>query len=129
VAAALAALGSRPTKGRRIVGLTDMLELGASSARRHAELAAPIEAAGVDLVFCAGPAMKFLWDRLPAARRGAWAQTAPQLAPRLVGALGPGDLVMVKGSHASNAKALVDALTALEDAGEATGDAARRQRS
>ena len=44
------------TKGRRIVALTDMLELGARvAAQRHAGLAAPILAAGVDLVFCAGP--------------------------------------------------------------------------
>jgi UDP-N-acetylmuramoyl-tripeptide--D-alanyl-D-alanine ligase len=116
VAAALAALGSRAGAGRRIVALTDMLELGSSSARRHADLAAPIAAAGVDLVFCAGPTMKFLWEALPPSRRGAWAETASELSPRLIDALGPGDLVMVKGSHASNAKTLVDALTALEAA-------------
>jgi UDP-N-acetylmuramoyl-tripeptide--D-alanyl-D-alanine ligase len=120
VAAALAALGSRPAEGRRIVAFTDMLELGASSAQRHAELAAPIEEASVDLVFCAGPAMKILWDRLPPARRGAWAATAHELSPRLVGTLARGDLVMVKGSHASNAKVLVDALVALEEAAGAT---------
>jgi UDP-N-acetylmuramoyl-tripeptide--D-alanyl-D-alanine ligase len=116
MAAAVAALGSRPGGGRRIVALTDMLELGASTARRHAELAEPIEAAGVDLVFCAGGAMQSLWECLPPGRRGAWAETATELSPCLAGAVGPGDVVMVKGSHASNAKVLVEALTALQTA-------------
>jgi UDP-N-acetylmuramoyl-tripeptide--D-alanyl-D-alanine ligase len=37
--------------GKRIAVLTDMLELGEGSARFHAELAAPLEAAKVDLCF------------------------------------------------------------------------------
>ncbi len=117
MAAALAALGARSGAARRIVALTDMLELGASSAERHAALAAPIDAAKADLVFCAGPAMESLWNSLPAARRGAWAPTAADLAPRLAEAVAAGDVVMVKGSHASNAAALVAALAALETAG------------
>jgi len=112
--AALTALGARPVAGRRIAALTDMLELGASSAERHAGLAAPIAAAGVDLVFCAGPAMESLWQALPPARRGAWTPTAADLAPRLAAALAAGDVVMVKGSKASKASLLVAALTALE---------------
>ena len=114
MAAALAGLGARSGAARRIVALTDMLELGASSQERHAALAAPIEAAEVDLVFCAGPAMESLWRSLPAARRGAWAETAAELAPRLAGAVAAADVVMVKGSHASNAGVLIDALAALE---------------
>ncbi len=112
--AALAALGARSGAARRIVALTDMLELGPSSAERHAALAAPIAAAKADLVFCAGPAMESLWNSLPAARRGAWAPTAADLAPRLAEAVAADDVVMVKGSHASDAAALVAALTALE---------------
>ena len=65
VAAALATLGARPASGRRIAALTDMLELGADAARRHAGLADAVEAAGIDLVFCAGPLMKSLCDALP----------------------------------------------------------------
>ena len=111
VTAALAALGAREAKGRRIAALTDMLELGAGAPARHAALAGAIETAGIDLVFCAGPLMRSLWDVLPPARRGAWAGTAAELAPGLVDAVAAGDVVMVKGSKASKASLLVAALS------------------
>ena len=114
VAAALKTLGARPAAGRRIVALTDMLELGAEAQNLHAQLAEPIQAAGVDLVFCAGPLMKSLFDALPPTRRGGYADDAAGLAPGLVRAIEPGDVVMVKGSRDSSAKALVEALAALE---------------
>jgi UDP-N-acetylmuramoyl-tripeptide--D-alanyl-D-alanine ligase len=107
VAAAIRALGARP--GRRIAVLTDMLELDEAE-RRHAELAADVDAANVDLVFCAGPLMKALWRALPPARRGAWAPDAATLAPEVVAAVRPGDLVMVKGSKASKASLVLAAL-------------------
>jgi len=114
VAAALRTLGLRKAPGRRIGALTDMLELGAHSPAYHAGLAAEIEAAKVDLVFCAGPMMKSLWEALPPTRQGAYAETAAALAPLLTRAIEPGDLVMVKGSRDSKAKALFDALRGLE---------------
>ncbi len=115
VAAALAALGARRPAGRRIVALTDMLELGPDSAARHAGLAAALEAADVrsgllrrsaDGASCGTPSA--------GGRRGAWAPTAAELAPVLAGAVAAGDLVMVKGSRDSRAAALVAALTALD---------------
>jgi UDP-N-acetylmuramoyl-tripeptide--D-alanyl-D-alanine ligase len=112
VAAALAALGARPTKGRRIAALSDMLELGADAPARHAELAGAVEAAGVDLIFCTGPLMRSLWEALPKSRRGAWAPSAAELAPCLTRAVVAGDVVMVKGSKASLASLLVSALLA-----------------
>lgn len=120
VAAALRTLGLRPANQRRIAALTDMLELGDASPAYHAGLAADVEAAKVDLVFCAGPLMKSLWEALPPTRRGGYAETAAALAPQLTSAVEPGDLVMVKGSRDSHAKALFEALAALETrAGEA----------
>jgi UDP-N-acetylmuramoyl-tripeptide--D-alanyl-D-alanine ligase len=114
VAAALRTLGLRPSSNRRIAVLTDMLELGPESDAYHAGLAAEIEAAKVDLVFSAGPRMKSLWEALPPTRRGAYAETAEALAPSLIRAVEPGDLVMVKGSRDSRAKALFEALAALD---------------
>ena len=108
--AALIALAARPVQRRRIAVLTDMLELGPDAPLRHAELAAPIEAAGVDLVFCAGPLMRALWDALPASRRGAWAESAVALAPDVQAAVRAGDAVMVKGSNGSRASLIVKAL-------------------
>jgi UDP-N-acetylmuramoyl-tripeptide--D-alanyl-D-alanine ligase len=114
VAAALRTLGLRQSSNRRIAVLTDMLELGPESDAYHAGLAAEIEAAKVDLVFGAGLRMKSLWEALPPTRRGAYAETAEALAPSLIRAVEPGDLVMVKGSRDSRAKALFEALAALD---------------
>ncbi|MES2897400.1 MAG: UDP-N-acetylmuramoyl-tripeptide--D-alanyl-D-alanine ligase [Pseudomonadota bacterium] len=114
MAAAFASLGARKPVGRRIVALTDMLELGAEGPAFHAGLAEPLASAGVDLVFCAGPLMKSLWDALPSTRRGGYAETAAELGPLVAQAAEPGDLVMVKGSNGSKAGAVTAALTLLD---------------
>ncbi|HEY9233602.1 MULTISPECIES: UDP-N-acetylmuramoyl-tripeptide--D-alanyl-D-alanine ligase [Phenylobacterium] len=114
MAAAFKSLGARQTRGRRIVALTDMLELGPDAPAFHAALAAPLDEAGADLVFCAGPLMKSLWDALPPTRRGGYADTAAELAPLISAAMEPGDLVMVKGSNGSRAGAVAAALKALD---------------
>jgi UDP-N-acetylmuramoyl-tripeptide--D-alanyl-D-alanine ligase len=116
MAATLHSLGARPATGRRIVALTDMLELGPDGPAFHAALAKPIEEAGVDLVFCAGPLMKSLWQALPATRQGGYAETAAELAPLVASAVESGDVVMVKGSNGSRAGAIAAALAALDDA-------------
>ena len=121
--AALNTLGHRAAEGRKIAVLTDMLELGPEGPRYHAEGAQMAEEAGVDLVFCAGPLMKFLWDALPPTRRGGYAEMAAELAPQVVQAVGPGDVVMVKGSNGSKASAVAAALAAL-DVHRAPGTAA-----
>ena len=117
MAAALATLGAAPAGG----AADRRADRHAGTGRRrgrayHAGLAAPIEAASVDLVFCAGPLMKSLWDALPPTRRGGYAETAAELAPQLVRAVEPGDVVMVKGSNGSKAGALAAALAALDAA-------------
>jgi len=112
MAAAIASLAARRDVARRLIALTDMLELGPESRRYHAQLAAPIAAAGVDLVFCAGEMMGALWESLPAARRGAYAAAAPDLTDAIAEAVRPGDVVMVKGSNGSHAGRIVAALAA-----------------
>jgi UDP-N-acetylmuramoyl-tripeptide--D-alanyl-D-alanine ligase len=114
MASAIATLGARRTPGRRIVALTDMLELGPEARSFHARLAEPLDEAEVDLVFCAGPLMKSLWDALPPTRRGGYAETAAELSPLVARAAEPGDVVMVKGSNGSKAGAVAQALKALD---------------
>jgi UDP-N-acetylmuramoyl-tripeptide--D-alanyl-D-alanine ligase len=64
--------------------------------------------------------MKSLFEALPPTRQGAYAETAALLAPLVTRAVEPGDVVMVKGSRDSHAKALFEALKALAaHAGEA----------
>ena len=110
MAAALALLAG--AKGRKIAVLGDMLEMGEGGAAHHAGLAAPIAAANTDLVFAAGAQMKALWEALPAARRGVYAQTSAQLRDSLTAALKPGDTVLVKGSFGSKMSVIVEALKA-----------------
>lgn len=112
-------LGARSdVTGRRIVALTDMLELGEHSERLHAGLAEPIQAAGIDLVFTAGQAMHALHEALPAERRGGWAEDAASLVPMVTGAVRPGDVVMVKGSNGSKASLVAKALAEMQGPGE-----------
>ncbi|MDP2410102.1 MAG: UDP-N-acetylmuramoylalanyl-D-glutamyl-2,6-diaminopimelate--D-alanyl-D-alanine ligase [Pseudolabrys sp.] len=112
MAAALALLGQAKVgeRGRRIAVLGDMLELGDQAAALHRALAQPIEAAGIDLVYCSGPQMKALWEALPSGRRGGYAGTAAELEPAVLDAIRAGDAVMVKGSLGSKMGPIVKAL-------------------
>jgi UDP-N-acetylmuramoyl-tripeptide--D-alanyl-D-alanine ligase len=124
MAAAIALLGqSEPgPRGRRIAVLGDMLELGARSPVYHAELAAPLAEANVDLVFCSGPLMAHLWQGLPDTRRGVYGASAEDIAPLLAAELRAGDVVMVKGSLGSRMRAAVEAILATNKVkGAATG--------
>jgi UDP-N-acetylmuramoyl-tripeptide--D-alanyl-D-alanine ligase len=93
--------------GRRIAVLGDMLELGASERALHAELAGPLEQAGADRVYLAGPRMEALWEALPPKVRGAYRQSAAELLPILAEELAAGDVIMIKGSNASRLGPLV----------------------
>lgn len=110
--AALATLGLTPRNSykRRVAVLGDMLELGSEGARLHRELADAVDAAGIDVVFACGELMGSLYEVLPADRQGAYAKTAEELGPRLIEAVGPGDVIMVKGSLGSRMAPLVEAL-------------------
>jgi UDP-N-acetylmuramoyl-tripeptide--D-alanyl-D-alanine ligase len=99
--------------GRRIAVLGDMLELGAIAEQAHADLAPDIAAAGVELVFACGPNMKKMFDALPAKLRAVHAANSGELAPRVVGAVRAGDIVMVKGSLGTRMAPIVAALRQL----------------
>ncbi len=114
MAAGFKTLGARSTSGRRVVVLTDMLELGEQSRDLHESLAGPIDAAGLDLVHAAGPEMRWLYDALPVSRRGVWRATAAELAAEAALLVAPGDIVMVKGSNGSKASLVAKALADLQ---------------
>ena len=114
MAAGFKTLGARTTSGRRVVVLTDMLELGDQSRDLHEGLAGPIDAAGLDLVHAAGPEMRWLYAALPVSRRGVWRATAAELAAEALMLVAPGDVVMVKGSNGSKASLVAKALADLQ---------------
>lgn len=128
MAAGFRSLGARPVAdgGRRVVVLTDMLELGDQSRALHEGLIQPIAAAGLDLVHAAGMEMRRLHDALPPTRRGLWRETAAELAAEAARLVGPNDIVMVKGSNGSKASVVARALADL--ASPSSSDAPRAER-
>lgn len=110
MAATLNSLGARNDEGRKVVVLTDMLELGPDAPTLHAGLATQIEANGIDAVYAAGPLMAHLWEALSPSRRGVYADTAQELITPLKEGLRAGDVVMIKGSNGSKAGLIAKAL-------------------
>ena len=112
--ATLNSLGGRdkPEGSRKIVVLTDMLELGPDEAALHASLAPVIAGLDVDRVYLAGPLMRNLWNALPSPMHGGYAPTAAELVDTLKQDLQGGDVVMIKGSNGSKAGLIAKALLA-----------------
>ncbi len=112
VRAALALLGQiKPGRsGRRIAVLGDMLELGESAAKLHADVSTDLVAHHIDLLFAAGPLMSHLWNQTPLAKRAAYATSANELTRDLLKAVRAGDVVMIKGSNGSRMGPLAEAL-------------------
>lgn len=105
--------------GRRIAVLGDMYELGKDAEQAHADLALPLQAADVQLVYTCGTLMKKLYDALPKEHRGAHKEDSVEMAKIVPDVLVPGDVVMVKGSRGGGKiprmQVIVEALRALPD--------------
>jgi UDP-N-acetylmuramoyl-tripeptide--D-alanyl-D-alanine ligase len=110
--AALATLASLPREKfpRRIAVLGDMLELGPDAMALHTDLKDAVDDAGIDLIFACGPHMKGLYDALPNAKKGGYAQTSALLQDALLSNLQGGDVVMIKASNGTRLGAIVTAL-------------------
>ena len=117
--ATLAQLGVTPAT-RRIAVLGAMKELGDHGPRFHAELAAPLAAAGVDHAILVGDEMAPLADELGKSAGTmlgkaipfAHCQTAAEALTALAGlGMAGGDVVLVKGSNSVGLGRVVEALT------------------
>lgn len=104
-------------EGRRIAVLGDMLELGPDEAALHEAIADHPAMARIHTVHCVGLRMKALWNRLPARKRGDWAETAGEMAAAAHQIADAGDIVLVKGSKGSKVSVVVDALKKLGQPG------------
>ncbi len=115
VAAALEVLVAHQpvAPGRRVAILGDMLELGPDEAALHAALADLDWLQAVDVVHCVGPRMRTLWQRLEGDAQGLWVPDTAGLLARPGALVGPGDVVLVKGSLGMRLGQLVDALRKL----------------
>lgn len=97
---------------RTVVVMGDMLELGEHSEEMHVGLAPALVNNQMGLVFAAGTFMQKLYESLPESMRGAYRATSTELAPVVVQALRPHDLVLVKGSRGSRMDIVVEAIEA-----------------
>jgi UDP-N-acetylmuramoyl-tripeptide--D-alanyl-D-alanine ligase len=112
MAAAMSVLGQTAIgpKGRRIAVLGDMLELGPKGDELHRGLAAAIATNKIDVIYCCGPLMHELWDALPSAKKGGYAESSAKLESQVVAGIRAGDAITVKGSLGSRMKLIVTAL-------------------
>ena len=112
-ASALESLAALPCLGKRVVLLGDMLELGPEAKRYHEEalgLARRAVGAG-GVVGVTGPTFGSVYQARAGGAGGAlWAETPGGLAEAVAGDLGPGDVVLVKGSRGQRMEAAVSML-------------------
>ena len=91
-----------PSPGRKIVCLADMLELGSGEEAYHRELAKPLSAASIDVIYLFGKNMTFLKDELARTQFGGkffHFSTRLQMISQLLSTVRPGDTILIKGSH------------------------------
>ena len=98
--------------GRRIAVLGDMLELGDSAPALHAELAEPLQAAGVDRAFLKGEEIKALDDVLDGRVAREWHESVDELRESLLKYVRSGDVVLVKASKSIGFARLVEQILA-----------------
>ena len=110
-----------PVKGRRIVVLGDMLELGKAAPRLHASLATDLPHDAFSEVYLVGDEMKSLLDQLkkdgfPADDLHYYqADQLDQLSADLNADLHADDVVLLKASHGIHLENVLAQLTAQED--------------
>ena len=90
-----------------------MLELGPQEAAMHADMAQNTHMQTLDLIHCAGPLMRNLWEALPDGQRGEWRETSAEVVPMVTRLVDAGDVVLVKGSKGSKVSLVVDAIRKL----------------
>lgn len=111
--AALAVLG-QSGPGRKIAVIGDMREMGDQARAHHESLLEPLLDNKIDLVFCCGPHMAHLYERLPRSMKGGYAPTSLELIPLVLSAIKSGDIVSVKASLGTRVKPIVEALLAFQ---------------
>ncbi len=110
VNAALENLGNM--KGRKVVVLGDMKELGTHSKELHIDLQHAILREGIDKVLCVGELMQYLYDALPEAYRGCITKNSESMSKSIVPFIKAGDIILVKGSRSMQMEKVVDAIEA-----------------
>src|SRR3712207_1926922 len=108
--AALDDLATHETAGRRVAVLGDMLELGPAEDEHHRDIGGYAATAGVAVLVTVGPRAAKMLDRYDGESYAvADARGAAALAGELVG---PGDVLLVKGSRGVRLEVVAETLAA-----------------
>ncbi|MDD4615531.1 MAG: UDP-N-acetylmuramoyl-tripeptide--D-alanyl-D-alanine ligase [Alphaproteobacteria bacterium] len=99
-------------RGRRILILGEMPDLGLMSPDLHLALVPEIVLGRIDLVFCFGDATRYLYDALPPDLRGGYDPDGDQLAAMVANYVNANDIVVVKGQRTA-LQEILDALRGL----------------
>jgi UDP-N-acetylmuramoyl-tripeptide--D-alanyl-D-alanine ligase len=91
--------------GRKVAVLGEMAELGPTAPAYHREVGELIKALGIDSVLAVG--------ELARAYGGEFARDAEEAVEKVGDVVGPGDVVLVKGSRAVGLEVVAEALTAV----------------
>ncbi|MGL6160649.1 CapA family protein [Microbulbifer sp.] len=88
-----------PPEGRKIAVIGDIMELGDSSRRVHAELAEKISRSNLDKVFLVGEYIEEIWMRLPQNIKGGLFPSVRGVYTLLRSELRDGDILLLKASN------------------------------
>ncbi len=106
--AALEVFGARKVgRGRRVLVLGDMLELGKRSAELHEELLAGLGEESADVIFLVGEQLEKASRKVQISGLAHRARHIEDIKDIIVNSLASGDLVMVKGSNGVGLSSLV----------------------
>jgi UDP-N-acetylmuramoyl-tripeptide--D-alanyl-D-alanine ligase len=106
VVSALETLDSMECRGKKVVVLADMLELGESSVREHQRIGTTIKRMGFQHLLSFGPMARHIHEKAEAAS-GIHFEAKARLSEHLVRLVRPGDIVLVKGSRGMKMEELV----------------------
>jgi UDP-N-acetylmuramoyl-tripeptide--D-alanyl-D-alanine ligase len=115
--AALRTLMELDADGKRIAVLGRMLELGAESERGHREVGEAAATLGIDHLISIGNDTMALAAEEAGLENSAIAQDASDAAEMLNEIVGPGDLVLIKGSRSSRTELVLDEFAKLQPVG------------
>lgn len=107
--AAIREFAQMPVKGRRILAIGDMRELGDSGAQMHRDLGPVIGDSRIDLTLSCGPLMHELAQTLPA-RQSLHYADSQVMADDIINHLRDGDTILLKASRSLQLNLVVDAL-------------------
>ena len=115
--AALRTLMELDADGKRIAVLGRMLELGEESERGHREVGEAAATLGIDHLISIGNDTIALAAEQAGLENSAIAQDASDAAEMLNEIVGPGDLVLIKGSRSSRTELVLDEFAKLQPVG------------